>query len=279
MRLLIFLIQILVVGVASAQTPTPSLRIDSLLEAARSGGSTPAQRIGAAADFMIGSSYESTAHLDPPQGNMRVDLNSMDEMEFIEYALAAAIASFEPAPRPSDFEKALADFRYRRGENTGFTSRLRYTSDWIAANCYRNALQEITFDLPGNISTARTLDHITRNKDRYPALADSMTLDRMQMLEMGFRVHKIPYMKSQAIGKKAVVDMLRDNDIIIILDRSSDSDFLDAGFIRFIEGVPHLLHASRTAGKVTIESESLQDVFKLKAKQTGGFRILRVKGN
>ena len=125
----------------------------------------------------------------------------------------------------------------------------------------------MTYDLPGNVFTSRTLDHITRNRENYPALADSATFERVQLLEMGYRVHKIPYMKRESIGKKGVIELLKDNDILIIIDKSKDNDFLDAGFIRLVEGRPYLLHASEVSGKVGLDPEPLSDMMKLRAKR------------
>lgn len=254
-----------------------SEKIDSLISAARDNGGATASRVGAAADFLVGASYDRTSHLDSAQGAMTVCLDVMDELEFVEYAVAAAKASLQLGARQRDFIGELQGIRYRRGENTGFPSRLRYASDWIADNCYRNGLREVTFDLPGNVSTSRTLDYITRHSEDYPALTDSVTLDRMQMLEMGYRAHKIPYMKKESIGKKNVIELLNDNDIIFIVDRSQDFDYLDVGFVRIIDGRPFILHASRKDGVVQLEREPLSELMKLRAKETLGYRILRLK--
>ncbi len=236
-----------------------------------------AERAGAAADFLVGKSYGELSMTDPASGSMVVCLDSIDALGLVEYSMAAARASVKALASESDFLSELLKVRYRRGENNGFTSRLRYASDWIADNTYRNNIREITFDLPGNTSTYRSLDGITRNRDLYPALSDSATFEKMQMLEMGYRVHKIPYMKRESIKKKNVVELLRDNDIIIILNRSSDSDMLDAGFLRFIDGKPYLYHASKQNGKVMLDIEPLADIMKLRAKETAGYRVLRIK--
>lgn len=250
-------------------------KIELLISGAREHGGSVAGRTGVAADLMAGSRYEKTSHLDSVDGPMKICLDAMDEFEFIEYAIAAAKASLKPGARQRDFISELQGIRYRRGENNGFTSRLRYASDWIADNCYRNGLQEVTYDLPGNVFTSRTLDNITRNKMDYPALSDSVTLERMEMLEMGYRAHKVPYMKRETIGKKNVVEHLRDNDIIVIVDRSAD--FLDIGFIRIQEGRPFIMHASRKEGVVKLEKEPLSELMKLRAKEITGYRVLRLK--
>ncbi len=255
----------------------PEGAISALLAVARNQGGTVAQRAGAVADALSGADFKATADKDPAAGPMSVNLNAMDGIELIEYCAAAAKASLVPGAQMRDFLKELQGLRYRRGENTGFTSRLRYVCDWIADNAYRNNVREMTYDLLGNVFTSRTLDHITRNRENYPALADSATFERMQLLEMGYRVHKIPYMKRESIGKKGVIELLKDNDILIIIDKSKDNDFLDAGFIRLVEGRPYLLHASESSGKVGMDPEPLSDMMKLRAKEIAGYRVLRLK--
>lgn len=269
---------------ANAQTDEVNLhgsdcktQIAKLMEAARANDGSFASRAGAASKLLEGKVYADNSVSDPILGPMDVSLDTMNALGLVEYSIAAARASVAPIPSEDDFIRELRHIRYRRGENTGFPSRLRYASDWIADNAYRNNIREITFDLPGNVSTSRSLDGISRHRENYPALADSATLDRMQMLEMGYRVHKIPYMKRESISKKNVLELLRDNDIIIILNRSSDSDLLDAGFLRIIDGKPYLYHASERDGKVIVDSEPLNDMMKLRAKEVAGYRVLRIK--
>ena len=269
---------------ASAQTDNVEFRgnecraeVARLIKAAGDRGGSAAERAGAAADLLAGKAYAEMSVADPAYGPLEICLDSMNALGLVEYSIAASRASFEPLASEQDFVRELLKTRYRRGENNGFTSRLRYASDWIADNAYRNSLREVTFDLPGNVSTSRTLDGITRHRELYPALADSATFERMQMLEMGYRVHKIPYMKRESIGKKNVLELLRDNDIIVILDRSSDSDLLDAGFLRIVDGKPYLLHASQRDGRVVVDAEPLGDMMKLRAKEIAGYRVLRIK--
>ena len=258
-------------------SPSTPIQIDKIMSAASAQGGKTAARAGAVASALTDTPFASTADSDTPDAPLRISLDSIDALDLVEYAIAAAKASMMPGQQINDFTKSLTEVRYRRGENNGFTSRLRYISDWIADNSYRNNIREITSDLPGNVFTSRTLDHITRNRDKYPALADSATFEKMQMLEMGYRVHKIPYMKRESIGKKQVIELLEDNDIIILFGNEKDSDMTDIGFIRIENGKPLFIHASRKDGKVLTEPESLPEYMKLMAKQVAGYRILRIK--
>ena len=70
---------------------------------------------------------------------------------------------------------------------------------------------------------------------------------------------------------------MKDNDILIIIDKSKDNDFLDAGFIRLVEGRLLSLHASEVSGKVGLDPEPLSDMMKLRAKEIAGYRVLRLK--
>lgn len=240
-------------------------------------GSSERERTLAAAEALAGADYYSTAKNDEAASPIYVSVHSMDEMELVENALALAKASKRANPSWRNFISELENIRYRRGENNGFTSRLRYSSDWIADNTYRGNLKEYTHSLPSPVSTSRTLDKITRSKDEYPALADSVTYEKMKMLEMGYCMHKITYMKRESMGKKNVVELLKDGDIIIIIPRDTEADLFDAGVIKFVDGTPHLIHSSARTGKVELMPITLNEYMRLNAKSVTGYRILRIE--
>lgn len=118
---------------------------------------------------------------------------------------------------------------------------------------------------------------MTRHRNKYPALADSAVYDRMKMLEEGFRLLKIPYLKKESIRNKKDLAMLRSGDIIAILSPDPDLDVQHVGFIEMKDGVAYLIHASQKEGKVLRENRPLWDYFKHEGSSASGFRVLRVK--
>lgn len=251
--------------------------INKIIRELQTIGPSERARTLAAAEVLVGADYSSTAKEDKTESPIYISVHSMDEMELVENALALAKASKRTNASWTDFVCELENIRYRRGENNGFTSRLRYSSDWIADNTYRGNLKEYTHSLPSPASTSRTLDKITRSKEEYPALADSVTFEKMKMLEMGYCMHKITYMKRESMGKKNVVELLKEGDIIIIIPRDTETDLLDAGVLKFVDGTPHLIHSSARTGKVELMPITLNEYMRLNAKSMTGYRILRVE--
>lgn len=252
-------------------------KILEMINVAKSTQGAAGEKFSAAVEKLRGAAYKETADFDSPANPLVINMDTMGNIELAEYGIAAVRAAQIAGAGVRDFVDEVRKVRYRRGENSGFASRLRYRSDWIADNTYRHNVSETTFDLPGNISTARTLDYMTRHRENYPALADSATFERQQMLEMGYRLHKIPYMKREAAGKRQVVEMLRDGDIIMVVPRSSETDVADMGIVRIVGGKVHLLHGLGS-GKIDVDGEPLTELLKLRAKDTQGFRVLRVRG-
>lgn len=257
--------------------PGSAAKIEKMLKAAADAGGRARARMVAASSVLEGSVFARTSQLDADLQPMRVNLDTLDNLELIEYSLAAARASMQPQAGVRDFLDELMNVRYRRGDNNGFPARLRYMSDWIADNSYRGNVRELTFDLPGNTSTARTLDHITRHRDEYPALADSTVFERMQSLEMGYRLHKFPYMKKESASKKQVTELLADGDILVVVPRSSDIDSSDMGIGRLVDGKLFLFHGDEESGRIGLDPVPFAEWLRLRAKQLSGYRVLRAK--
>lgn len=252
-------------------------KIEAMLKAASTASGSTASRLAAASALLDGAVFARTAAADADLQPMRVNLDTMDNLELVEYSLAAARASMQPQAAVRDFCDELRKIRYRRGDNNGFAARLRYASDWIADNAYRSNVREITFDLPGTVYATRTLDYITRHRDLFPALTDSAAFERMQALEMGYRLHKFPYMKKESVGKKQVVELLSDGDIFFVVPRSSDFDWSDAGIARIIDSKVYLIHGDEHSGRIRLDKVPLSELLRLHAKELSGYRVLRAK--
>ena len=68
-------------------------------------------------------------------------------------------------------------------------------------------------------------------------------------MEMGYRSHRFPYLKPGAIKNAK----LSDGDMVALITNTKGLDATHVGFIKIVDGVPHLLHASSKAGKVIID--------------------------
>jgi len=206
-------------------------------------------------------------------GTALLNLQSFTPMSFVNSTLALVKASEAPHPNLSAIDDAWISVSRRRGEDNGFASKMIYSSDWIVDNVYRGNLTELTELIGDGSFKTKNLDYVTRHRDEYPALKDSATYDRMKMVEMGFRNHKIPHLKKQSIGKKEITERLQDGDIIIFLSPLENFDLHDIGIIRMRDGVPYLIHV--TGEGVTEEKEPLPRYFKLNNQYFYGYRIVR----
>lgn len=254
---------------------TDTLRIQQLLNSAAAIESATTQgRVGAIAREFIGTPYVAGTLEGEPE-MLTVDVDGLDCTTFMETVAALAKTAGERRRSWHDFVHNLESLRYRRGRADGYASRLHYISDWAIDNAQRGNLREVTADLPGASWQVKTLDFMTRHRDSYPALANDGEFERLKSMEIGYRSHRFPMVKSTRIGK-ATLEALRDGDIVALTAKADGLDVCHVGFIALVDGVPHLLHASSTAGKVIIDSKPLTEYLR-RSKSATGIRVFRLK--
>lgn len=208
-------------------------------------------------------------------GTMVVNLHGFDRMGFVNNVLALAKASMHHMPVERQFEMELESYSRRKGEDDGFSSQLFYGADWIVDNIYRGNFKEMTEYIGGGGFKAKTLDYMTRHADEFPAMSNPEVKDRVRMIEMGYRSHRIPHLKKQSAGNKEIRDMMEDGDIIILLSNEMDQDVYDIGIINKVDGEPYLIHISHENGKVEQDPYPLARLFKLEGQHFYGYRWLR----
>lgn len=209
---------------------------------------------------------------------LRVNLDSVTPLMFVNNVVALVKASERPGMADiSTFSQELADIATRRGENKGFPSIMYHSSDWIGDNISRGNVTELTENYPGMIPRTKSLDELTRHRDRYAVLADSATFETVRMTEMGFRTHRVPTLKKEIIKKKDLTADIRDGDILILVPGGDGVDYYDMGFISMEPDGPHLVHLSPISKTVVEEKDVLSRYFDLMTKHFQGFRLLRLK--
>ncbi len=286
-KVLLIIILYVVTVAANAQNITPTtihwhseatdtVKITDLLsKAAAIKGRSVQDRVGAIARMFVDTPYKSATLEIVPEG-LVINLDEMDCTTFVENVAALAITVGEGRSAWQDFLHNLTSLRYRAGAVTGYASRLHYISDWIIDNSHRGNMREVTGDFPGVAYQIKSLDFMTSNRDKYPALADDETFNRIKNTEIGYRNHRFPYIKSGAIGSNRVTQMLRDGDIVALVCRTPGLDVSHLGIITIADdGAPHLLHASLKEGKVVIDSLPLTEYLK-KNRNLIGMRVIRL---
>lgn len=206
---------------------------------------------------------------------LRVNLDQFDCTTLVENVVALAYTAGEGRSSWRDFIYNLEKIRYRQGDMNGYPSRLHYISDWIIDNSHRGIITEYTSRIPGNDWAVKTIDFMSQNRSKYPALADSANFERIKMLEMGYRSHRFPYIKAAKLNNKAITATLKNGDIIAITTKTPGLDVSHMGILIKEDNIPYLLNASSKHGKVVIESVNLYEYL----RRTGGtgIRIIRLK--
>lgn len=253
-----------------------TIKVSAILETLNANGGTLGERILIAAHALEGAPLAQAADNDSI-GSLIIDMHGFDRLGFVNSVMALAEASRQKLPRVKEYERFLESYSRRKGEDEGFPSKLIYGAEWIVDNIYRGHLQEMTEYLDGSVFKTKTLDYVTRHRDEYPALKDDAAFEKVKMQEMGYRSHRIPHMKKQAVGNKEFIELLNNGDIIMLLCNDLDYDIYDIGFVEMKNGEPYLIHISQTSGKVETDPFPLARLFKINGQHFYGFRWLRPK--
>lgn len=248
-----------------------------ILQSLKGGDKSPGDKMVSAALMLEGSSFDDYYRTDSVAA-LRINLESFTPLMFVNSVIALAKASDYPGVADwHTFFREFENVACRRGENKGFSSIMYHSSDWIGDNMARGNITELTENYSGAVAGTKSLDEMTRRRNDYAALADSATFEMVRMTEMGFRTHRVPYLKKETIKKKEIIDDLRNGDIIILVPNGDGVDYYDMGFVEISDGVPHLIHLSPQSKTVVRESESLARYLGLMTKHFQGYRILRVR--
>ena len=254
---------------------TDTLKIAELIGKGAAVESRGAQgRVAVIAEALTGTPYVAGTLEGEPE-MVTINMDQMDCTTFVETVMALARTADERRQSWHDFVYNLEKLRYRRGEANGYASRLHYISDWVIDNSQRGLIEEVTSGLPGASYEVKTLDFMSGHRDLYPALRDDAEFERIKNVEIGYRSHRYPIVKSTRIGK-ATLAALRDGDIIAITSKTAGLDVSHMGLIKIVDGVPHLMHASSKAGKVIVDPKPLTEYLR---RNTGasGIRVFRLK--
>lgn len=274
----IYLIIFLLCGMKVSATvryhcPEDSASVIQLVECAKKGDSF-GSRIVEAAKCLRGVPLASAADNDAA-GTLVVRLDSLNQREFMYAAIAAAKTAELTSPTLRDFEKNLENISRKKGTDEGFASQFLYGADWIVDNVYRGNLKEMTDYLDGGGFRTKTLDYVSRHPERFPAMADPETADKIKVMEYGYRSHRIPHLKKQSIGNKNVKELMQNGDVIILNSPESDFDIYDIGIVSIENGEPTLIHISKEKGAVALDPYPLPRLFKIEGQFFYGYRWLR----
>lgn len=222
---------------------------------------TPRMASGWIGRQFLGVPY--VAHtLEGDSEQLTVNLDELDCTTYVENVIALALTVGERRSSWRDFVYNLERIRYRSGHLNGYASRLHYIADWALDNQYRGNFKDVTTLFPQYTYIIKTIDFMSENADKYPALADSASLARIRDVERGYRGHKINYIKTPALAYKSTKEAFQDGDIVALVTKMKNLDVTHMGMIVMKDGEPYLMHASSSLGKVVISDVPLAEFMK-----------------
>lgn len=241
---------------------------------------TPGERVAAFGRQLVGTPYVAhTLEADSAGAPemLTVNLDGIDCTTFVETVAALAMTVGEGRTGWRDYLYNLERLRYRSGEMDGYASRLHYVCDWVVNNISKGIIQEMTDRMPGVRYAEKTIDFMSANRDRYPALADSATFERVKLTESGYHKHRYPYIRTNDAGASKARAIYNNGDMLAFTSNIKNLDVTHMGILLIDgDGIPRVMHASSSAGKVVISQESLAD-FLRRNRQFTGIRLLRLR--
>lgn len=207
---------------------------------------------------------------------LTVNLDEFDCTTFVETVTAFALTVDNHKNSWQDFIENLQTLRYRNGQPEGYASRLHYFSDWIVTNTHRGLIREVSDRIPQSDSQIKTLDYMSKHRSAYPALSDDAEFDKIKNMEVGYRSHRFPYIKSARLSTKQTIKSLKGGDIVALTSKVDGLDVGHVGIIVVVNDQPYLLHASSKEGKVVVDKLPLVEYMR-KAHNLTGIRVIRLQ--
>ncbi len=244
--------------------------VDIMLEVKKELPTSSGETIVALGKKFLNTPYKSNT-LEGEEELVRINTDELDCTTFVELVLSMSKTLCEGRSSWRDVVYNLESLRYRGGRCSGYASRLHYISDWILNNSFRGNLEEITSKVGQADYMVKTLDFMTGNRNRYPALKNDTTFRLLKEAEVGYRSHRFPFIKRENVKTAK----LHTGDVVAFTTGIKNLDVTHMGIILIKNGEPYLLHASSKAGKVAIEDKPLTEYIRRNKKITG-IRVIRL---
>ena len=252
-------------------------RINELLQQGLSSGKKTANDlVRFYAQQLLGTPY--VAHtLEGDAEMLTINIDELDCTTFVETLYALTRATLDGRYSWRDYANNLENLRYRNGELGDYSSRLHYISEWIVNNRSRGNLMEVTPDLPHAAYQVKTINFMSTLKNSYQSLKNDDTMvEKIKGFEIGYRNHRMPFIKRTWLGDKKLKAALRAGDFVGLVTKIEGLDISHMGIIDKDEkGEIYLLDASMSGGKVMLEKENMMKMFQ-NSKTVMGIRVFRI---
>jgi hypothetical protein len=245
------------------------------------GGKTLAETTIKIGKQFIGSPYTPHTLDVNPTEQLVVNVREFDCTTYLETVLALSLTwqavsdKQNPVLFDETFRRYLTQLRYRDGRIEGYASRLHYFSDWLRDNEQHGLLADVTHELPGSISVAKSVSYMTASIYRYPRLQDPAVFKQVAQTEASLSQQPFAFIPKKNIRQAEA--KLQDGDIVMLMAARPGLDMKHVGLaVRQPDGRMHLLHASSDQGEVVITKYPISD-YLLWHKHLSGIRVARLK--
>lgn len=255
--------------------------INSMLRNPGLANMEPNQRVAFFARHLIGSpSALRTDILDADTLEYTINVHELTPLGLISTCVALAKA-YETSSDPNwrDFAEKYESVMFKGGKVSDFVSRFLYPSDWIADNIFRGNVFDATANIEGIDSRKkeRSIDYISAHKDSFKAFANEKNLNRLKMLEMGFRNHQIPYISNGDLtNPKRFKAEAQEGDIFFLVTPDFNLDHRDMGILTFDNDNLMIVMLSPSKEKIEMEELPFENYIKRNIKRIQGARIIRI---
>lgn len=246
-----------------------------LIEASELNAKSPNDVVAFIGKKFIGTPYVAGTLEGTPE-MLTVNVDEVDCTTYIDIVAAMTVTIEERRNSWQDFLHNLEKMRYRQGHVDGYASRLHYISDWIVTNSHNGLLKDVTDRLPQSAYQVKTIDYMSRHRESYPVLKDSAEYERIKNMEVGYRSHRYPYIKSTTLMGKNGAKYLKEGDIVALTTKTDGLDVSHMGIIVIEKDGAHLMHASSKEGKVVIDKLPLDEYLR-KNRNISGLRVIRIQ--
>ena len=245
------------------------------------GGKTIAETTIKIGKQFIGTPYTPhTLDINPTE-QLVVNVREFDCTTYLETVLALSLTWQTVSDRQNQalfdetFRQYLTRLRYRNGRIEGYASRLHYFSDWLRDNEQHGLLTDVTHELPGSISVAKSVSFMTASMYRFPRLQDPAIFKQVAQTEASLSQQPFAFIPKKNIRQAEL--QLQDGDIVMLMAARPGLDMKHVGLaVRQPDGRIHLLHASSDQGEVVITKYPLSD-YLLWHKHLSGIRVARLR--
>lgn len=227
------------------------IRISSKLDKSKSISDLVIQ----SAKLLLGNPYIGGTLDEGESEKLVINFDKFDCVTFQETCSALAMDAKSPKTSFTNFKSKLESLRYHDGKNSGYASRLHYSTDWIIDNVKRKNVTDVTQNL-GGIQMNSTINFMSTHSDLYKHLkGNAQNISKIKETENFLNKNRVFYIPKSKIA--GIESKIQSGSLIMITTSKAGLDFAHVGIAYRENGVLKLIHASSTAKKVVISPSSI----------------------